>query len=84
MCDDVTSTSQERGAHRPTQRQRALYLSRGGLSDGFSRDTLKLDPEEFHPVVKTALDELSRKTHVRPNCASDRASEKSKNLATLR
>ncbi len=39
------------------------------MSDGFLRDTLKLDPEEFHKELKAAFDELSEKTHVRPNCA---------------
>ncbi|MGA2313714.1 MAG: hypothetical protein ABSF87_15305 [Xanthobacteraceae bacterium] len=60
---------QEQGTRGPTRRQRALYLSRGGLSDDFIRDTLKLDPDEFHQELKDAFDELSAKTHVRPNSA---------------
>lgn len=60
---------QEPGTRGPTRRQRALYLSRGGLSDDFLRDTLKLDPDEFHQELKEAFDELSAKTHVRPNSA---------------
>lgn len=60
---------QEPGTRGPTRRQRALYLSRGGLSDDFLRDTLKLDPDEFHQELKEAFDKLSAKTHVRPNSA---------------
>jgi Predicted pPIWI-associating nuclease len=59
----------EKGADRPTRRQRALYLSRGGLSDDFIRDTLKLDPDEFHGDLKDAFNELSKYTHSRPNTA---------------
>jgi Predicted pPIWI-associating nuclease len=61
---------QEQGTRGPTRRQRALYLSRGGLSDDFIRDTLKLDPDEFHRELRDAFDELSKNTHVRPNAAS--------------
>jgi Predicted pPIWI-associating nuclease len=60
---------QEQGARGPTRRQRALYLSRGGLSDDFIRETLRLDPDQFHEELKEAFDELSAKTHVRPNSA---------------
>ena len=70
--DDVrrcVSYKQEQGTRGPTRRQRALYLSRGGLSDDFIRDTLKLNPDEFHQELKDAFDELSAKTHVRPNSA---------------
>ena len=59
----------EKGTQGPTRRQRALYLSRGGLSDDFIRDTLELDPDEFHQELKDAFDDLSEKTHVRPNTA---------------
>jgi Predicted pPIWI-associating nuclease len=58
---------EEQGARGPTRRQRALYLSRGGLADDFIRNTLKLDPDEFHTHLKDAFDELSKNTHVRPN-----------------
>jgi hypothetical protein len=60
---------QEEGTRGPTRRQRALYLSRGGLSDDFLRNILKLDPDEFHQELKAAFDDLSTKTHVRPNSA---------------
>jgi Predicted pPIWI-associating nuclease len=60
---------QEQGARGPTRRQRALYLSRGGLSDDFIRDTLKLDPDEFHRELTDAFNELNERTHVRPNTA---------------
>jgi predicted pPIWI-associating nuclease len=51
---------QEQRTSGPTRRQRALYLSRGGLSDDFIRDTLKLDPDEFHQDLRKAFDELSK------------------------
>jgi hypothetical protein len=57
----------EEGTSGPTRRQRALYQSRGGLSDDFIRDTLKLDPDEFHRGLGKAFDELSKYTHFRPN-----------------
>lgn len=58
---------QEQGASGPTRRQRALFLSRGGLSDDFIRDMLQLDPDEFHWGIRTAFDELSKYSHFRPN-----------------
>jgi hypothetical protein len=60
---------EEQGSRGPTRRQRALYLSRGGLTDDFIRNTLKLDPDGFHADLKDAFDELSKNTHVRPNHA---------------
>lgn len=57
---------QEQGARGPTRRQRALYLSRGGLPDAFIRETLGLDPDEFHADLKKAFDGLSKNTHIRP------------------
>jgi len=50
----------------PIRRQRAIYLSRGGLSDAFIRATLKLEPNEFHADLRKAFDESSENTHVRP------------------
>jgi hypothetical protein len=44
--DDVRRCAwykQDQGARGPTRRQRALYLSRGGLSDDFIREALKLE-----------------------------------------
>lgn len=60
---------QEEGTHGPTRRQRALYLSRGGLPDDFIRNTLQLDPDLFHQELKDAFDELNKNAHVRPNSA---------------
>lgn len=57
---------QEEGTQGPTRKQRALYLSRGGLPDEFIRETLKLDPAEFHQGLSKAFNELSKYTHVRP------------------
>lgn len=56
----------EQGARGPTRRQRALYLSRGGLPDAFIRERLGLDPDEFHADLKKAFDGLSKHTHIRP------------------
>jgi hypothetical protein len=53
------------GPRGATRRQRALYLSRGGLSDDFIRDTLELDPDEFHDELKDAFDQLSEIIHGR-------------------
>jgi hypothetical protein len=58
---------QDEGANGPTRRQRALYLSRGGLTDDFIRDTLDLDPDEFHQEIGKAFKELSKYTHARPD-----------------
>lgn len=65
----------EQGARGPTRRQRALYLSRGGLSDDFIQNTLKLDPNEFHQDLKGAFDKLSEQTHFRPNRAPTEPAE---------
>jgi hypothetical protein len=58
---------QEEGTRGPTRRQRALYLSRGGLTDDFIRETLELDPDEFHREVGRAFEELNKNTHGRPS-----------------
>jgi hypothetical protein len=60
---------QEEGTRGPTRRQRALYLSRGGLSDDFIQNTLTLDPEGFDQEIGRAFNELSKNTHARPNTA---------------
>lgn len=51
----------------PTRRQRALYASRGGLSDAFLRNELKLDPDEFHDQIGPAFKQLNDCTHLKPN-----------------
>jgi len=51
----------------PTRRQRALYASRGGLSDSFVKNGLKLDPKEFHRKIGPAFEELNKRTHLRPD-----------------
>ena len=55
------------GATEPTRRQRALYLSQGGLSDKFISETLELDPDEFHEKLKSTVDEISLKVHIGPD-----------------
>lgn len=51
----------------PTRRQRALYQSRGGLTDSFLRNELELDPNEFHDQIGPAFNELNKRTHLKPN-----------------
>jgi hypothetical protein len=76
--DEVRKCSwykQDEGANGPTRRQRALYLSRGGLSDDFIRNTLDLDPNEFHQDLGKAFKELSKYTHARPDTIPTEAAE---------
>jgi len=49
----------------PTRRQRALYASRGGLTDSFLKNGLKLDPKEFHAEIGPAFNELNKRTHLK-------------------
>jgi hypothetical protein len=49
----------------PTRRQRALYASRGGLTDSFLRNGLKLDPKEFHAEIGPAFNKLNKCTHLK-------------------
>jgi hypothetical protein len=58
---------QDSNAEGPTRRQRALYASRGGLSDSFLKDKLDLDPSEFHQDFSPAFKELNKRTHLRPD-----------------
>lgn len=51
----------------PTRRQRALYASRGGLTDSFLSKELKLDPGEFHDQIGPAFVELNTRTHLKPS-----------------
>jgi Predicted pPIWI-associating nuclease len=51
----------------PTRRQRALYASRGGLTDAFLKDDLALDPKEFHAEFGPAFRELNNRTHLKPD-----------------
>jgi hypothetical protein len=51
----------------PTRRQRALYASRGGLTDSFLKDGLKLNPKEFHAEIGPAFKELNKCTHLKPD-----------------
>src|SRR5258707_1421057 len=50
----------------PTRRQRALYSSRGGLSDSFLKNELRLDPVELRHEFGRAFQELNKRTHLRP------------------
>ncbi|MBO0733108.1 MAG: hypothetical protein J2P49_02060 [Methylocapsa sp.] len=51
---------------RVTRRQRALYATFGGLLDNFLKDELGIDPDEPHNGLGMALEELNKRTHVRP------------------
>jgi hypothetical protein len=51
----------------PTRRQRAYYASRGGLTDSFLKNGLKLDPKEFHAEIGPAFNELNKRTHLKPD-----------------
>lgn len=44
--------------------QRACYAVQGGLGDEFVRDSLSLDTEDIHKSLKSAIDNLSKFTHV--------------------
>ena len=51
----------------PTRRERALYASRGGLTDSFIKDELTLDPGEFHAEISPAFKKLNKCTHLKPD-----------------
>lgn len=53
------------GVKRPTRKQRAKYATQGGLSDEYVAE-LGIDVVEFHDQAISAIDELSKYTHVRP------------------
>ena len=55
------------GLEGPTRRQRALYLSRGGLTDSFLKNELQFDPNEFHAQIGPAFQELNKRTHLNPD-----------------
>jgi hypothetical protein len=63
----------ERGG--PTRRQRALFTCRGGLTDGFLKDRLKIKPEDLHRGFSDAFQELNKQTHIRPDTVLDDADE---------
>jgi hypothetical protein len=44
--------------------QRAIYATQGGLLDDYVRNTLHLDPTAAHKALQTAIDRLSRYTHI--------------------
>jgi Predicted pPIWI-associating nuclease len=58
---------QEKNVEGPTRRQRALYTCRGGLTDAFLKDTLKLNPSDLHREFSESFQELNKRTHVRPD-----------------
>jgi hypothetical protein len=59
----------------PTRRQRAFYASRGGLTDAFLKDGLKLDPNEFHAEIGPAFKQLNKRTHLKPDTVITEANE---------
>jgi Predicted pPIWI-associating nuclease len=66
---------QEEGVEGPTRRQRALCTCRGGLTDAFLRDTLKLNPSDLHSQFSKSFEELNKRTHVRPDTVLTDADE---------
>jgi len=58
---------QEKDVEGPTRRQRALYTCRGGLSDAFLKDKLKLNPKNLHREFSNSFQQLNKRTHVRPD-----------------
>lgn len=56
----------EKGAAKPTRRQRVIYAIQGGLSDKYVAEELYLDVEQMCTNVIVVIDKLSQLTHVRP------------------
>lgn len=59
----------------PTRKQRALYATRGGLSDEFIEEELKVDPTTLHKGLGKAFTELNKRAHVRPDTHLDNPAE---------
>jgi len=55
----------------PTRRQRALYACRGGLTDEFLKNTLKLDPKNLHRGFSATFEELNNRVHVQADTVLD-------------
>jgi Predicted pPIWI-associating nuclease len=62
---------QDKGVPGPTRRQRALYTCRGGLTDAFLKDILKLKPGDLHRQFSDAFQELNKRTHVKTRHNAD-------------
>ena len=57
---------QDKNVQGPTRRQRALYACRGGLTDDFLKSKLGIKPADLHSGLGPAVQELNKRTHVRP------------------
>jgi hypothetical protein len=66
---------QDKEREGPTRRQRALYTCRGGLTDDFLKNRLKLKPEDLHRGFSEAFQELNKQTHIRPDTVLNDADE---------
>lgn len=66
---------QDKDLEGPTRRQRALYTCRGGLTDAFLKETLKLRPSNLHRQFSKSFQELNKRTHVRPDTVLAEADE---------
>jgi hypothetical protein len=66
---------QDKEIEGPTRRQRALYTCRGGLTDAFLKNTLKLDPGKLHAEFSAEFQKLHKRTHVRPDTVLSDAAE---------
>jgi hypothetical protein len=50
-----------------TRKQRAYFAVQGGLSDTFLKESLSLDTVADHKALASAIDDLSKYTHVEPS-----------------
>jgi hypothetical protein len=50
-----------------TRRQRVYYAVQGGLSDHYVGKELELDIKDLHQTLRSAIDSLSKYTHVEPS-----------------
>lgn len=57
---------QQKERDGPTRRQHAIYTCRGGLTNDFLRNRLKIEPEDLHPALSKAFQKLNDQTHLRP------------------
>jgi hypothetical protein len=66
---------QDKEREGPTRRQRALYTCRGGLTDDFLKNRLKIKPQELHGGFSEAFQELNKQTHLRADTVLSSADE---------
>ena len=62
------------GSDQVTRRDRMVYITQGGISDGMLQE-LKLKPNEMHSALMDTLGDLSKFTHVQPKTMLGSAAE---------